>query len=154
MGEPPRPGDEDWMQIALGEAEAGAAMGEVPVGAVVVLRNECIGRGFNQPVSARDPSAHAEIVALRAAAQYLENYRLLDATLYCTIEPCAMCAGALLHARIGRLVFGAPEPKAGAVCSHIHLLQQCHTNWKVPFTGRVLAEQCGALMRDFFAARR
>ncbi len=142
------------MRAALREAESGRARGEVPVGAVVVLRDACIGRGYNQPVSARDPSAHAEIVALRQAALAVDNYRLLDATLYVTIEPCAMCAGALLHARIGRLVFGALEPKAGAVCSHIHLLQQCHTNWRVPFTGNVLARECGALMRDFFASRR
>lgn len=142
------------MRLAIEEARAGRARGEVPVGAVVVLRDACIARGYNQPVSAHDPSAHAEIVALRQAALHLENYRLLDCTLYVTIEPCAMCAGALLHARVGRLVFGALEPKAGAVCSHIHLLQQCHTNWRVPFTGGVLADECSDLMKDFFASRR
>ena len=154
IGDPARSGDEAWMREALREAEAGRRQGEVPVGAVVVLRDECIGRGYNQPLSARDPTAHAEIVALRQAARHLDNYRLLDAVLYVTIEPCAMCAGALLHARIGRLVFGAEEPRAGAVCSHIHLLQQCHTNWRVPFTGNVLADECGAMMRDFFSSRR
>ncbi len=154
QGGPVRPEDETWMRRALELAREGRGHGEVPVGALLVQGQQVLGEGFNQPVRSHDPTAHAEIVAMRAASAALGNYRLTDTTLYVTIEPCAMCAGALIHARVSRLVFGATEPKAGAVCSHIYLLQQCHMNWQVQFTGGVLADECSALMRDFFAARR
>lgn len=152
--DPIRPEDETWMRRALELAGDGRALGEVPVGAVLVQGDRVLGEGFNQPVRSHDPTAHAEIVALRAAAQAVENYRLMDTTLYVTIEPCAMCAGALIHSRVSRLVFGATEPKAGAVCSHLYLLQQCQMNWRVRFTGGVLAAECGQVMREFFASRR
>lgn len=146
--------DAAWMELALQQAASGAALGEVPVGAVVVLAGEVIGVGFNCPISAADPTAHAEIQALRAAAARIGNYRLRDASLYVTIEPCSMCAGALVHARIGRLVFGAREPKAGAVISQSRLLDAPYLNHRVRWQGGVLAEQCGALVSGFFAARR
>ncbi|MDY6981910.1 MAG: tRNA adenosine(34) deaminase TadA [Pseudomonadota bacterium] len=114
--------DEHWMRAALAQAQQGAAACEVPVGAVIVLNDEVIGTGWNQPITSADPTAHAEVVALRAAARHQNNYRLPEATLYVTIEPCTMCCGALIHARVKRVVFGALEPRAGAVCSHFRLL--------------------------------
>jgi len=146
--------DVRWMRRALELAQTAAELGEVPVGAVVVLDGRAIGEGFNRPISNRDPTAHAEIVALRAAALALDNYRLTGATLYVTVEPCTMCAGALVHARIGRLVFGAPEPRAGAVVTTSQVLDNPGHNHRVDTTGGVLAAESGALLRTFFAARR
>lgn len=145
--------DEVWMSHAMELAARGARLGEVPVGAVVVCDGQVLGEGFNQPISSHDPTAHAEIVALRSAARSAGNYRLPGATLYVTIEPCMMCAGALVHARIARLVYGALEPKAGAVTTH-ELLGRADLNHFVEVTGGVCAQACGALLKEFFAARR
>ena len=148
-------GDEHWMRHALALAQQGAAAGEVPVGAVVIIGDEVVGEGWNQPISAADPTAHAEIVALRKAAQHVNNYRLPDATLYVTIEPCTMCSGALIHARVKRLVFGTTEPRAGAVCSHFRLLDtEGVYNHRVAWEQGVLADECAAMMSAFFRARR
>lgn len=146
--------DEHWMQLALEQTRLGAANGEVPVGAVLVKDNELIASGFNQPISSCDPSAHAEIVVLRAAAKKLANYRLSGTTLYVTIEPCTMCVGAMIHARVERLVFGAPEPRAGAVVSTARLLEGPQFNHRITVVGGVLAEQCAAVMQQFFRDRR
>jgi tRNA(adenine34) deaminase len=145
---------ERWMQQALLLAEHAASLDEVPVGAVVVREGELLGVGYNQVISAADPSAHAEIVALRDAAKKAGNYRLPGATLYVTLEPCTMCAGALIHARITELVFAAREPKAGVVCSTCELLDQPWYNHKVLWQEGVLASQSSALLQDFFRARR
>lgn len=148
--------DEDhrWMTRALElGAEAGVA-GEVPVGAVVVLGGKLIGEGWNQPVASHDPSAHAEIVALRAAARAIGNYRLSGAILYVTIEPCAMCAGALVHARVAQLVFAAREPRAGAVISNLGLLECEFLNHRVAWREGVCEQAAAQLMKDFFARRR
>lgn len=142
------------MRRALELARAAARLGEVPVGAVLVRDGQLIGEGCNRPVSGCDPTAHAEIQALRDAASRVQNYRLPGSTLYVTIEPCTMCAGALVHARVGTLVFGAPEPRAGAVESTARVLDNPMLNHRVAVRGRVLADQCAALMREFFAARR
>ena len=146
--------DEYWMTKALALARQALAIGEVPVGAVVVFNEELIGQGCNQPISSNDPTAHAEIVALRNAAQIASNYRLPETTLYVTIEPCTMCVGALIHARIKRLVFGALEPKAGAVCSRFHLLDGTYFNHAITYRQGVMATECGQLMSDFFQQRR
>lgn len=146
--------DRYWMQRALQLAAQAAAQGEVPVGAVVVRDGQILGEGFNSPIASHDPTAHAEIRALRAASQAVQNYRLAGATLYVTIEPCTMCAGALVHARISRLVFGALEPKAGAVRSCRRLLEHPELNWRVEVTQGVLGDACARSMSDFFAARR
>jgi tRNA(adenine34) deaminase len=145
---------EPFMRAALAEARKAAARGEVPVGAVVVVGGAIVGRGHNRPIGARDPTAHAEIVALRRAARRLGNYRLLGATLYATVEPCAMCAGACLHARVAALVFGAPDDKGGAVVSRARLLEVPAWNHRVRVTGGVLADEAGALLRAFFRTRR
>lgn len=145
---------EQWMRRALELASRAEALGEVPVGAVVVRSGEVIGEGFNQPISSHDPTAHAEIVALRDAAGRAGNYRLPDSTLYVTIEPCAMCCGALVHARVSGLVFGAREPKAGAVCSHLQLLGSASFNHRVACHEGVLARECGAMLSEFFRRRR
>lgn len=146
--------DEHWMQQALQLAERAAGLGEVPVGAIVVRDGEIIGRGWNQPISGCDPTAHAEIQALRAAAEYLGNYRLVDCDLYVTIEPCTMCAGAIVHARVRRVVFGALEPKAGAVCSRGELFAQPWLNHRVEWLGGVLEADCSARISAFFRSRR
>ncbi len=146
--------DQRWMARAMALADQGAALGEVPVGAVVVLEGRVIGEGFNQPISSHDPSAHAEVVALRQAAQTVENYRLPGATLYVTLEPCTMCSGALVHSRIERLVYGASEPKAGVVASQAQLLSSSWFNWTVEVTGGVLARSCSEQLSAFFARRR
>lgn len=146
--------DEAWMNEALAEALAAQEEGEVPVGAVVVFEGRVVGRGHNRNISDRDPTAHAEIVALREAARALGNHRLTGCTLFATIEPCAMCAGAMVHARIQRLVYGADDPKAGAVRSVMHLLSQPALNHKVEVTGGVLGERCAQLLQQFFQARR
>ncbi|MFV8782191.1 tRNA adenosine(34) deaminase TadA [Microbulbifer sp. SA54] len=143
-----------FMQRALELAAKGAELGEVPVGAVVVLDGEIIGEGFNQPITASDPSAHAEVVALRAAATHQKNYRLPDTTLYVTIEPCTMCFGTLIHARVARLVYGAAEPRAGVVASQLQLPSQPFFNHKILVEGGVLAEQAGELVKEFFQKRR
>jgi tRNA(adenine34) deaminase len=146
--------DEYWMTKALALAQQAALVGEVPVGAVLVLDEEIIGQGSNQPISSNDPTAHAEIIALRNAARILANYRLPETTLYVTIEPCTMCVGALIHARVKHLVFGALEPKSGAVCSRLHLLDGTNFNHTITYRQGVLAEQCGQLISDFFRQRR
>ena len=144
------------MGHALELAKCAASQGEVPVGAVVVdpVDNALLGRGRNRVIEDNDPTAHAEIVALRDAGARRGNYRLPGATLYVTVEPCTMCAGALVHARIERLVFGAPEPKAGAVESRARVLDNPAHNHRVAVSGGVMAAECGALMRAFFEARR
>ncbi|TGN42022.1 tRNA adenosine(34) deaminase TadA [Marinobacter confluentis] len=146
--------DESWMRRALQLAGQAAAAGEVPVGAVVVLDGMEVGAGFNAPISGCDPTAHAEIRALRDAAQRVGNYRLPGATLYVTLEPCTMCVGAIVHSRISRLVFGAAEPKAGAVESTRRTLDEDHLNWQVEATGGVQADQCSDIIQRFFANRR
>ncbi len=146
--------DERWMQAALTCARRAEALGEVPVGAVVVKDGELIAEGWNQPIVSHDPSAHAEMVALRAAAQHVGNYRLPGTTLYVTLEPCAMCAGLIIHARVQRLVFGASDPKAGAVQSVYDLIAQPRLNHRVEWRGGVLESECSELLRQFFRARR
>lgn len=146
--------DERWLDHALELAQRGAAEGEVPVGAVVVRDGEVLGEGWNRPVGSHDPTAHAEIVALRAAAEQLGNYRLSGATLYVTIEPCTMCAGALVHARIARLVYGAPEPRSGAIRSSARALETPGLNHQVDVCSGIRAEAAARLMQDFFRAKR
>lgn len=146
--------DRYWMARALELAEQGAAQGEVPVGALVILDGQLIGEGWNQPIGSHDPTAHAEVVALRQAAQRQQNYRLPGATLYVTLEPCTLCSGALVHARISRLVYGATEPKAGVVESRAELLSSDWFNWTIEVQGGVLADACSEQLRRFFAQRR
>lgn len=143
-----------WMSRALELAERAAREGEVPVGAVLVREEAVIGQGWNRPIATHDPSAHAEIMALRRAGESCSNYRLLEATLYVTLEPCMMCVGALVHARIKRLVFGAFDTKSGAVCSVARLLDAAYLNHRVIYQGGILADECGGRLRDFFRARR
>lgn len=143
-----------WMERAISLAAQAEALGEIPVGAVIVKGNQLLAEGFNQPISSCDPSAHAEIVALRQAGKQEKNYRLTNATLYVTLEPCTMCVGALVHARIARLVFGTVEPKSGAVISQARLLDADYFNHRVSYMGGVLAEQCQHQLSDFFARRR
>ena len=143
------------MWLAIDQARAAEAAGEVPVGAVVFSpEGELIGAGNNQVIRLSDPTAHAEIVAMRAAAEHLNNYRLTGCTLVCTLEPCAMCAGAMVHARLGRLIYAARDPKAGADGSVMQVLNHPALNHKVQVTGGVLADECGALLVDFFRSRR
>ena len=142
------------MEQALAEAARGAEAGEVPVGAVVVSGGEIIARAHNLPVAANDPTAHAEILALRSAAEHIGNYRLTHCDLYVTLEPCAMCASALVHARIGRLVYGAADPKGGAVVSCLRLLESPHWNHQIEVVGGGLAEESAALLPRFFTLRR
>ncbi len=145
---------EPLMQCAMAEAQDAAAHGEVPVGAVVVLQGTIIGRGQNRVIRDSDPTAHAEVVALRMAAQFLRNYRLNGCELYVTLEPCAMCAGAILHARISRLVYAAADPKAGACGSVLDILNHPQLNHTVRVEAGLLAEDCGAMLKAFFRARR
>jgi tRNA(adenine34) deaminase len=142
------------MEKALAQARRAFALDEVPVGAVVVFGQRVIGRGFNRTIGKHDPCAHAEILALRQAAKRLGNYRLTSATLYCTLEPCAMCAAALVHARIGLLVYGTPDPKAGAVDSHLNLLRAGFFNHRVQVISGILQEESGELLRQFFRKKR
>lgn len=142
------------MQAAVAEARKAMARNEVPIGAVVAVDEKVVGAGFNQPISALDPTAHAEILALRTAAQAVGNYRLTNATLCVTVEPCAMCVGALVHARIGTLIFGALEPKTGAVRSTLHLLDTPGWNHRVAVVEGVMADDCRALMQEFFQKKR
>jgi tRNA(adenine34) deaminase len=146
--------DSGFMGLALEHAREAGAAGEVPVGAVVVLEGEVVGRGFNQPIGRHDPTAHAEVMALRDAATRLGNYRLPGCTLYVTLEPCAMCAGAIMHARIDRVVFGARDPKTGAAGSVIDLFAELRLNHHAVIVSGVLADQCGGLLSSFFSARR
>lgn len=146
--------DERYMRLALAQARLARAAGEVPVGAVVVLDGEVVGVGWNQPIRAQDPSAHAEIMALRAAARRLGNYRLPGCTLYVTLEPCAMCSGAIFHARIARVVYGTQDPKTGTAGSVLDLYAEARLNHHAQVEGGLLAEECAALLRDFFAERR
>ena len=150
----PRNDDERFMSLALEEADRARERGEVPVGALVVLAEAIVGTGYNQPISACDPTAHAEMVALREAGRRLGNYRLAGATLYVTIEPCQMCVGAMVHARIARLVFGAREPKAGAIESAMRAHEHPSLNHRIEATGGVLEEECRAVMQGFFQKRR
>jgi len=146
--------DRHFMAEALALAEAGAALGEVPVGALLVQDGEVIGRGFNCPISTHDPSAHAEMVAIRDAAKAIGNYRLPGSTLYVTLEPCSMCAGLIVHARIARVVFGASEPNAGVVQSRGEFFAQGFLTQRVLVEGGVLADECSAALSAFFKARR
>ena len=148
------PSDERFMQAALAEAEAAESEGEVPIGAVVVLEGRIIGRGHNRVEAAQDPTAHAEIIAIGAAAQTLNTWRLDEATLYVTLEPCHMCAGAIVLARISRLVYGARDPKAGACGSLAMVPQDLRLNHRVEVIPGVLAEECGSLLSEFFRKRR
>lgn len=143
-----------YMRQALDQAHNAWALGEVPVGAVVVHEDRVIATGFNQPIGTHDPTAHAEIMALRAAASILGNYRLPGCELFVTLEPCAMCAGAMMHARLARVVFGASDPKTGTCGSIVNLFEQEKLNHHTELTGGVLAAECGQLLKEFFAERR
>ena len=146
--------DMQFMQEAIASAKKAELQGEVPVGAVVVYEGKIVATGHNQPIAQHDPTAHAEITALRAAAEVLGNYRLPGCTFYVTLEPCAMCAGAMLHARLARVVYGAADPKTGACGSVINLFAEEKLNHNTSITGDVMAEECGQLLRDFFIQRR
>jgi len=146
--------DADYMDLALAEARKAESVNEVPVGAVVISEGAVIGSGYNQPVSGADPTAHAEIIALRQAARHQRNYRLSNVTMYCTVEPCMMCAGAMIHARIDRLVFGTPDPKAGSAGSIYNVLSDPRLNHSVDVISGVREDECASLLRDFFAKRR
>jgi tRNA(adenine34) deaminase len=143
-----------FMRLAIAEAARAQERGEVPVGAVVVMDGRVVGAGFNQPISSHDPTAHAEIVAIRAAASAVGNYRLTGATLYVTIEPCLMCVGAMIHARIGLAVYGAAEPRAGALASVLRAHETPGLNHRLAVVGGVLEDDCRSAMRDFFRQRR
>lgn len=151
---PARASDDHWMGEALALARDAASRGEVPVGAVIVQRDAIVGRGGNTPIAHSDPTAHAEIAAMRDAGRTLGNYRLPDCALYVTLEPCVMCAGAMMHARITRLVFGARDPKTGAAGSVIDLFAEARLNHHAEVTGGVRGDECAALLSQFFAARR
>ena len=146
--------DLKWMRHAIELARRGSGEGEVPVGAVIVQEDKILGEGWNQPIGKHDPSAHAEIVALRTAGQAVENYRLLNTTLYVTLEPCVMCAGAIIHARVGRVVYGATDPKAGAAGSVVDIFANEKLNHHVDIEGGLLGEECGQLLTQFFKAKR
>jgi len=146
--------DEPFMDLALAEAKKAQAAGEVPVGAVIAADGLVIARGFNQPISLNDPTAHAEIAALREACRKVGNYRLSNATMYCTVEPCMMCAGAMIHARLARLVFGTPDPKAGSAGSIYNVLTDPRLNHRVEVVSGIREDECAGLLRDFFARRR
>jgi tRNA(adenine34) deaminase len=150
----PETGHEAFMHAALEQARLAAHAGEVPVGAVVVIAGEVAGAGFNQPIGSHDPTAHAEIVAIRAATARVGNYRLTGATLYVTVEPCLMCVGAMVHARIGTVVYGAPEPKAGAVVSTLAAHELPSLNHRMAAVGGVLGDECREMIQAFFKERR
>jgi len=143
-----------WMQLAFDLAVEAAEAGEVPVGAVIIKNNTLVSSGSNQPIATQDPSAHAEIVALRNAGHHLANYRLPETTLYVTLEPCAMCLGAIVHARVQRLVFGAYDPKSGMVCSTLNLLDVGQFNHHLDWIGGIMQEECSQLLKSFFRSRR
>ena len=146
--------DRQFMQQALDQAKLAAAAGEVPVGAVLVRDGQVMSTGFNQPITNSDPSAHAEMMALRAAASDESNYRLPGTTLYVTLEPCTMCAGAMLHARVDRVVFGATDPKTGAAGSVLNVFSEKQINHQTVVEGGIMREECGQILRDFFKERR
>ena len=146
--------DEQFMRRAIELAQQAAAVGEVPVGALVVKDGQVIGEGYNQPITSCDPTGHGEIIAMRNAATALGNYRLSGCDLYVTIEPCTMCVGAMVHARIGKIIFGAREPRAGALESQLRLMDESHYNHSIEWQGGVLAEDCGGLISGFFRAKR
>jgi tRNA(adenine34) deaminase len=146
--------DRQFMQQALDQAKLAALAGEVPVGAVLVRDGQVISTGFNKPITNSDPSAHAEMMAIRAAAQDEKNYRLPGTTLYVTLEPCTMCAGAMLHARVDRVVFGANDPKTGAAGSVLNVFSEKQINHQTQVDGGVMGEECGQVLRDFFKERR
>jgi len=146
--------DEVWMRRAITLAHKAEEVGEVPVGAIIVKDNECVSEGYNLPIKNCDPTAHAEIVAIREAGRQLGNYRLVDTTLFVTLEPCVMCLGAIQHARIKRIVFGALDEKRGAVCSALSLTKAAYANHHVEWTGGVLANECSELLTAFFKKRR
>lgn len=146
--------DEAWMRYAIRLAQRAESLGEVPVGALLVKNNQCLAEGWNDSIASHDPTAHAEVVALRKAGKAVENYRLIDTTLYVTLEPCVMCMGAISHARVKRLVFGAFDPKRGAVCHALSLTDAAFLNHRIDWMGGVLETECGDLLRDFFRARR
>jgi len=146
--------DAQFMSRALELARIAEAAGEVPVGAVIVRNGDIVGEGWNQPIRSHDPTSHAEMIAMRAAAQELRNYRLLGTTLYVTLEPCAMCAGAMVHARVERLVFAATDPRAGAAGSVFNIVQHAALNHRLEVHEGVMAQECSAELRRFFAARR
>lgn len=145
---------EHFMRLAMDQARLARAAGEVPVGAVVVCAGEVVGLGWNRPISSHDPTAHAEVIALREAARRLNNYRLNGCSLYVTLEPCAMCTGAIFHARIARVVYGAPDPKTGMAGSVLNLYAEPRLNHHAEIVGGVLAAECGALVSAFFAEKR
>ena len=149
-----RDADVSWMRLALAEAAAADAAGEVPIGAIVVISGDVVARAYNRPIGAVDPTAHAEILALRAAAQAVGNYRLVDADVFVTVEPCLMCVGALVHARVRRVVYGAPEPKTGALGSAVDALAIPTLNHRFDVTSGVLEDECRAIVQAFFARRR
>ncbi len=146
--------DEYWMRHAFERAKEAARQKEVPVGAVLVSNDEMLGEGFNSPIAHHDPSAHAEMIALRQAANKIQNYRLVNTTLYVTLEPCMMCAGALIHSRIQRLIFAAPDPKTGAIVSQARLLDSAFLNHRIHYSSGLLGVECGELLRDFFRSKR
>jgi tRNA(adenine34) deaminase len=146
--------DQQYMRMAIEQAQLAAQSGEVPVGAVLVKDGQVISKAFNKPISNHDPSAHAEMLALREAALAEENYRIPGSTLYVTLEPCAMCSGAMLHARIDRVVYGAPDPKTGAAGSVLDIFASKQINHQTSVEGGIMSEECGQLLRDFFKGRR
>lgn len=146
--------DTKYMDLALAEARKAEAAGEVPVGAVIALNDTLVATGVNQPISTNDPTAHAEIIALRKAGQSVQNYRLTGATVYCTVEPCMMCAGAMIHARIARLVFGTPDPRAGCAGSIYNVLTDPRLNHRIDVVSGIRETECAELLRAFFASRR
>ena len=146
--------DLQYMRMAIEQAQLAAQSGEVPVGAVLVLNGQVISKTFNKPIATHDPSAHAEMLALREAALLAQNYRLPGSTLYVTLEPCAMCSGAMLHARVDRVVYGAPDPKTGAAGSVLDLFSFKQINHQTSVEGGIMSEECGQLLRDFFKGRR
>jgi tRNA(adenine34) deaminase len=146
--------DEQYMRLAIEQAQLAAQSGEVPVGAVLVRDGEVISKAFNKPIANHDPSAHAEMLALREATLAEQNYRIPGSTLYVTLEPCAMCSGAMLHARVGRVVYGAPDPKTGAAGSVLNLFSCKQINHQTSVEGGMMAQECGQLLRDFFKGRR
>ena len=146
--------DQQYMRMAIEQAQLAAQSGEVPVGAVLVKDGQIISKAFNKPIANHDPSAHAEMLALREAALAEENYRIPGSTLYVTLEPCAMCSGAMLHARIDRVVYGAPDPKTGAAGSVLDIFASKQINHQTSVEGGIMSEECGQLLRDFFKGRR
>jgi tRNA(adenine34) deaminase len=146
--------DQQYMRMAIEQAQLAAQSGEVPVGAVLVRDGQVISKAFNKPIANHDPSAHAEILALREAALVEQNYRIPGATLYVTLEPCVMCSGAMLHARVGRVVYGAADPKTGAAGSVLDLFSSKQINHQTSVEGGIMSEECGQLLRDFFKGRR